>query len=217
MRTLIALLGLWTVLLPLRVAGQQADAGAQSQTASRPIPTPSVQDRIIAEAERYLDQPYVFGGRGGRPGCVGKKACMEGIDCLSLIFFAYEKVLGKPWTRYAVKPSITVQRKELGEPVKGLAGVLAADLDRRLLRKGDVLLFLLDGYNLQADQPLLTRGDTKYGVWHTALVHSAEGGKIKVIHAKPGDKVVVEPLDAIMFDGLFALRLPGEKVSAKGR
>ncbi|MGC4122450.1 MAG: hypothetical protein QM765_49305 [Myxococcales bacterium] len=71
-----------------------------------------------------------------------------------------------------------------------------------------MLLFLLEGYNLAADTPLLTRGEAQYGVWHTALVHSVEEGQVRVIHAKPGDRVVIEPLDAITFDGLFALRLP---------
>lgn len=171
-------------------------------------PAPTVQDRIVREAERHLGKPYVFGGRDGRPGCVGRKRCAEGIDCLSLLFFAFEEVAGKSWTRFAVKPSETVRRKELGEPVQGLAGVLAAELDRTLLRKGDVLLFLLDGYNLEADAPLLVRGETKYGVWHTGLVHGVSAAGVEVIHAKPGDRVVVEPLEAISFDGVFALRLP---------
>jgi hypothetical protein len=174
---------------------------------------PTVQDRIVAAAEQYLGKPYRFGGRDGRPGCVGAARCDEGIDCLSLVFFAYEKVLKKPWARFSVKPSVLVARRQLGVPVKGLAGVLAADLDRSLLRKGDVLLFLLKGYNLDADQPLLVRGEDKYGVWHTALVHGVEGDEVMVIQAKPGDRVVVEPLEAISFDGLLALRLP----PARGR
>ena len=45
---------------------------------------PTIQDKIIAAAEAYLGEPYVFGGRDGRPGCrQGRKRvrCPEGIDC----------------------------------------------------------------------------------------------------------------------------------------
>ena len=63
---------------------------------------PTVQDRIVAAAESYLGKPYVFGGRDGRPGCrrdSKRVRCRPGIDCQSLIFFAYEEALGRHWTR----------------------------------------------------------------------------------------------------------------------
>jgi len=161
-------------------------------------------------AETYLGQPYVFGGRAGRPGCrEGKRRvrCPGGIDCQSLIFFSYETVLGRAWTRYSVLPSVSIQRGELGQPVAGLAGVLRDDVDHTLLRRGDVLFFLLDGYNLDADKPLFEHGQAKYGTWHTGLVHCNDGSAVHVIHAKPGDQVTIEPLAAIAFDALYVVRL----------
>jgi hypothetical protein len=198
-------------LLPLG-----APTSAASAPASLPVvncasaaPTTSAE-QIVRAAETYLGREYVFGGRGGRPGCRdGKKRvrCLDGIDCQSLIFFSYESALGRAWTRYAVIPSISIQRGELGQPVAKLDGVLRDDIDRTLLRRGDVLFFLLDGYNLDADKPLLVRGGAKYGTWHTGLVHCGDGGEVQVIHAKPGDRVTIEPLDAISFDALYVVRL----------
>jgi hypothetical protein len=185
--------------------------------AIRPLParedstvSSSIPDQLIAAAEAYLGQEWVFGGRDGRMGCLenGKKVrCQKGIDCLSLIFFAYEKVLSKPWPQFSVVPSILVQRQELGRPVQGLDGILRQELDPKKLKKADVLFFLIKDANLDADKPLLIRGEDKYGVWHTGMVHDVSGDEVRVIHAKPGDKVVIEPLTAIEFDGLLAARL----------
>ena len=93
------------------------------------------------------------------------------------------------------------------------SGVLAAEVDSAKLQKGDVLFFLLRGYNLDADEPLLVRGDDRYGVWHTGLVHDVRDGKANVTHAKPGAEVLIEALDAVPFDGLFVVRLAMTVVS----
>lgn len=175
-----------------------------------PSAPPSRPDRIVAAAETFLGQPYVFGGRAGRSGCrsEGRRVrCQEGIDCQSLIFFAYEKVVGTHWTKFSVMPSQSVKNQRLGRPVPGLDGVLAGKLDRTKLRTGDVLFFLLPEYNLDADPALWTHEGMPYGVWHTALVHHAQDHDVRVIHAKPGAEVVIEPLDAIHFEALFVLRL----------
>ena len=169
----------------------------------------TVPDKIIAAAEKYLGKPYVFGGRDGRPGCRRdnkRVRCAEGIDCQSLIFFAYEKVLKTKWTSYSVMPSVCVRRNQLGRPVPGLDGVLRSDLDHGKLKKGDVLFFLWKNYNLETDRPLWVKGDDKYGVWHTGLIHGRKDKKVRAIHAKPGDKVLIEPLDNIEFDALFVVR-----------
>ncbi len=105
-------------------------------------------------------------------------------------------------------PSVCIKKNQLGKPVKGLDGVLADEFDQGMLRKGDVLFFLIQGYNLDADQPLMVRGEDRYGVWHTGLVHGIRKKKVEVIHAKPGDKVLIEPLDNIHFDAIFVVRLP---------
>ena len=170
----------------------------------------TAQDKIIAAAEAYLGEPYVFGGRDGRPGCRRDNKpvrCPEGIDCQSLIFFAYQKVFNTRWTRYSVMPSVCVRRNQLGRPVPGLDGVLRADLAKSKLKKGDVLFFLIKDYNLEADRPLWVKGQDKYGVWHTGLIHGRKDKQVRVIHAKPGDKVLIEPLDNIEFEALFVVRL----------
>lgn len=171
---------------------------------------PAVADKIISAAEKYLGAPYVFGGRDGRMGCLrgGKRVrCPDGIDCQSLIFFAYEQALKTRWTRHSVMPSVCVRRNQLGRPVPGLDGVLRADLDQGKLKKGDVLFFLWENYNLDADRPLWTKGERQYGVWHTGLVHGLKDNQARVIHAKPGEEVVIEPLFDIEFDALFVVRL----------
>ncbi|MBW2704186.1 MAG: hypothetical protein JRF33_25480 [Deltaproteobacteria bacterium] len=170
-----------------------------------------LQDRIIAEAERHLGKEYVFGGRDGRPGCLkqGRRVtCAQGIDCQSLIFFALEKVLDKPWRSFSVMPSKTVKRCEWGKPVSGLMGVLRAELKENKLHKADALFFLLEDYNLEADKALWKKKGKRYGVWHTGLVHRVKGDKAYVIHAKPGHKVVIEPLQEIEFEALYVVRIP---------
>lgn len=167
--------------------------------------------RVVEAAERWLGTEYVLGGRAGRRGCRrdGRRVrCPDGVDCQSLIFFAYEEVFGVPWTRFSVMPSVSVRRRRLGRPAPGLGGVLRSALKPDRLRPGDVLFFLAEGYNLEADSPLLVQDGLRYGVWHTGLVHHVEGGQVFVIHARPGDEVVIQPLDDVWFDGLYVLRKP---------
>jgi len=186
-------------------------AWAQGPSTPPSPPTESVQDQIIRAAEKHLGKSYVMGGRDGRAGCLdGKRRvrCPQGIDCLSLIYFAYQDVLGTPWRKFSVVPSVLLERRELGAPVPGVEGVLRQDLDPAKLRKGDVLFFLLRDYNLGADVPLLVRGEDRYGVWHTGLVYSVESGQAKVLHAKPGFEVRIDRLEDVLFDGVIALRLP---------
>lgn len=182
-------------------------------TASARSRAGALQDRIIAGAEQHLGKPYVLGGRDGRKECRrrGKPvACLPGIDCQSLIFFALEQATGKAWRSFSVMPSLSVRREEWGRPVPGLSGVLRADLRQAELRKGDALFFLLQDYNLEADPPLWRKGQARYGVWHTGLVHRVEAGQAFVIHAKPGSEVLVEPLRQVAFEALFVVRLPEE-------
>jgi len=203
----------------LEVACLPAFLLVTSAAAQPRSPAGSVGERLVVAAETYLGKPYMFGGRDGRRGCIqaGKRVrCPGGIDCQSLIFFAYERVLKTRWTRFSVFPSVSIRRKELGRPIAGLAGVLADEVDMALLAPGDVLFFLLEDYNLQADPALLVRNGHRYGTWHTGMVHSTGPGWVKVIHAKPGDKVVVEALGRVEFDGLFAVRWP-DQARAKSR
>ena len=173
--------------------------------------TPSeTAQKILTAAEAYEGQPYVFGGRLGRAGCRRKGQairCRPGIDCQSLIFFAFEDVLGTKWWDFSVMPTINVKRNELGHPVSGVNGVLREDLDASKLAPGDVLFFLFEGYNLDVDGPLHVVGDRKFGTWHTGFFHGASDGTYWVLHAAPGEHVKRQPLDEISFDALFAVRM----------
>ena len=168
---------------------------------------------ILAAAEAYQGHPYVFGGRLGRAGCRRKGRpvrCKPGIDCQSLLFFAYEDVLHRRWWTYSVMPTETVRDQELGAPVANVDGVLRADLDPSLLAPGDVLFFLLEDYNLDVDGPLYVDDDRKYGTWHTGFFHGIQGGRYQILHAAPGEHVRIQPLEEIPFDALYAVRVVPE-------
>lgn len=180
------------------------------------VPVPNVTPAsekaltLLTAAEVYQGEEYVFGGRLGKRGCRrnGKPVrCREGIDCQSLIFFAFEDVGGKRWWDYSVMPTINVKRGELGQPVQGLDGVLEADLNPSLLAPGDVLFFLMDDYNLEVDGPLFEKNGHRYGTWHTGLFYGVKNGEAQVLHAAPGDVVKIQPLQDIYFDALFAVRI----------
>jgi hypothetical protein len=86
-------------------------------------------------------------------------------------------------------------------------GILRDELDASLLRPGDVLFFLMEDYNLQADGPLLERDQRQYGTWHTGFFHSHVNGEHRVLHAAPGEQVRYDPIERIAFDGVYVLRL----------
>ena len=197
---------------PAQPKSEIGAASATSVAPASPTDESAIPTRILRAAEAYLGEPYAFGGRMGRPGCrdAGKRvACAEGIDCLSLLFFAYEAVLGTPWYRFSVTPTESVARQELGVPVPGLNGVLREALNPHELEPGDVLYFLLEGYNLEADGPLFSSGDRAYGTWHTGFFHSHVGGEHRVLHAAPGAQVRIDPITQIAFDAVVVVRHGG--------
>ncbi len=176
-------------------------------------PAQTVQDRIVSAAEKYLGKEYVFGGRDGQKRCRenGKRvACLHGIDCLSLLYFAYEDVFGTRWWTFPVVSSKLIEGEYFGKPVPGLNGVLRDKLDTGKLHKGDILFFMIEDYNLENDKPMLVEGRKKFGVWHTGIVHHVDNGRVVVIHAKPGAKVTIEPLDDISFEAVYVVRWDGE-------
>lgn len=196
---------------------------ASSESALSPPPTPTeppaplttakeseTARAILTAAEAYQGTEYVFGGRLGKRGCRrhGKPIrCREGIDCQSLIFFAFEEVQGKRWWEFSVMPTVNVKRGELGQPVKGLDGVLREEMDASQLAPGDVLFFLYEDYNLDVDGPLYEHKGRRYGTWHTGFFHGARDGRYWVLHAAPGEQVKVQALDEIGFDALYAVRM----------
>ncbi|MEZ4316151.1 MAG: hypothetical protein R3F61_01550 [Myxococcota bacterium] len=151
-------------------------------------------ERAVEVARQHLGTPYRWEGRGTQR--------LPGYDCLGILFRAWGRVDGRPWTTYEVNPSQLVAHGKLGAPVSGLEGVLRDDLpDLASLRPGDVLYFLLEGYTIP-DEPLLVRGEARYWPWHTGLY----AGSGIVLHASPGGEVMEQPLDEMRFDALFVTR-----------
>ena len=174
----------------------------------------AIGQRIVERAETYLGVEYVWGGRMGMRGCLqnGRRvACQQGLDCQSLIFFVFEDLFKKKWNRFSVMPSKNVRRRELGHPVPGMSGVLREKLDPKQLQPGDVVFFMLPDYNFDVDPPLWIHNGVKYGVWHTAIFHGFDGKHYNIIHANPGDKVMIDPIEEIHFEALYVLRWPERK------
>lgn len=123
-------------------------APAQAQTADRAS--------LVTAARNYLDRPYSWGGRGAS------------LDCLGLIFKAWQDVTGTSWKRISVYPTTMVEKQQLGAPVPALDGVLTADIPWDRLEPGDFILFLGAAEN-HAEPALVTVKGTPLWVWHTAL------------------------------------------------
>jgi cell wall-associated NlpC family hydrolase len=152
------------------------------------------QTAFVQAARSHLGTPYRWNGRG--------TSRLPGLDCLGILFRADEAVTGTPWREFAVNPSELVAGGLLGAAVPTLSGVLRDDVPHSHLQPGDVLYFLLAGYEIP-DEPLMVRGDVRYWPWHTGL-YAGEG---QVIHASPGaGKVVEEPLEHVGFDALYVTR-----------
>lgn len=181
--------------LPVRAQTPSAVQAEPADAATSVEITP-LAAAAIANAEALIGEPYRWGGRmtAGNPD----------IDCLGLLFLAYGPPTDTPWRRYPVDPSKIVNSKMLGEPVSGLDGTLKPDVDTSLLRPGDVMYLLIEGYEIP-DDPLLITETAKYWPWHTALY--VGGAEPTVIHADPGGVVKKQSLESMHFDALFVTRL----------
>ncbi len=178
-------------MLTLLVASAHADPEVlRPQRTETPV---GRADRVVALARGRLGEPYRWEGRG-----TGK---LPGFDCLGILFRSFGAVDDRKWWTYEVNPSELVAGGKLGSPVDGLSGVFREDLDPAALEKGDVLYFLLRDYEIP-DTPLLVRGEDRYWPWHTGL-YVGDG---RVLHARPGEEVMEQPLDAVAFDALFVTR-----------
>ncbi len=144
------------------LAGQIADA--------------ALVECALACAESHLGEKYRWGGR--------ITEALPGLDCLGLLYLAWGPCTDTPWSEYPVDPSKLVGSGLLGVSVSGAAGVLRDELGCDVLQPGDVLYFLLEGYQIE-DDPLLTKDNRNYWPWHTGLYL----GNQQVIHAQPGGVV----------------------------
>jgi len=187
------MLPLLAALLLAAPAPLAASDPPDQPAAAAVLTTPSSGQRAVDEARELLGRPYRWGGR--------EEAAHPGVDCLGLLYLSWGPVTGTPWRAYPVNPSQIVAGGLLGEPVPGLDGVLATDLDLALLRPGDVIYLLMARYRIP-DEPLWTHEGSPYWPWHTAMFT----GDGRAIHAAPGGTVREEELMAIPFDAVFVTR-----------
>lgn len=187
MRRTALLLALLTPALVLADATE--DSGVYAQ---RVVPATPRAAKAIENGLSYLGEPYLWNGRDTQR--------LPGLDCLGLLYRAWGPVTDTAWTAYPVNPSELVAGGLLGEPVKGTPA-LRRGFDVNTLRPGDVLYFLIEGYEIP-DEPLWVRGEARFWPWHTAL-YIGDG---EILHAAPGDKVRRQALDEILWDALLATR-----------
>ena len=170
---------------------------APAPRAASTAPSPTVEAAVLA-AKKYIGHHYEWAGRD--------TAKNPGIDCLGLLYLGFGEATGTPWRRYPVNPSQLVGSGLLGAPVPGLDGVLRAEIEWSKLRRGDVLYFLMEGYEIK-DTPLWVDAQgARYWPWHTGLY--LDEGRDLALHASPSAGVTEQPLDEIAFDALFVTRLP---------
>ena len=170
---------------------------APAPRAASTAPSPTVEAAVLA-AKKYIGHHYEWAGRD--------TAKNPGIDCLGLLYLGFGEATGTPWRRYPVNPSQLVGSGLLGGPVPGLDGVLRAEIEWSKLRRGDVLYFLMEGYEIK-DTPLWVDAQgARYWPWHTGLY--LDEGRDLALHASPSAGVTEQPLDEIAFDALFVTRFP---------
>lgn len=178
---LVLVIGICTLLIA------QVDVDSLNKT---------IGDKFFEAAKKYLGVPFVWEGRS-----------KEKLDCMGLIFLAYKDVTGKDWKKLSVYPSKLVKSGKLGRPVEGLDGVLKGDFEHTKLRKGDIIYFLVTEKIYDTDVPLVNIDSIPYWVWHMGIFAGFDScGVALCLNARPGDKVVIEPLEDIYFDAIFVTR-----------
>ncbi len=156
----------------------------------------SVGEKFLEAAKKYIGVPFVWGGRS-----------KAGLDCMGLPFLAYTDVTGKRWQRLSVYPSELVKSGKLGKPVSGLDGVFKDSIDYSRLKKGDIIYFLVP-YRIGNVEHFIKIDTIEYWVWHMGIYAGNDTlGVPLVLNARPGDKVVIEPIKDIYFDAIFVTRL----------
>lgn len=174
-------------LLFIVLFNSQADVDSIKET---------IGEIYLEAAKKYIDVPFVWGGRS-----------KYRLDCMGLPFLAYTDITGRRWQKLSVFPSELVESRKLGEPVKGLDGILGDSIDYAQLEEGDIIYFLIAtqvgnvGHFVEIDS-------AQYWVWHMGIFAGLdEQGMPLVLHARPGDKVVIEPMDDIFFEAIYVARM----------
>jgi cell wall-associated NlpC family hydrolase len=167
--------------------------------AATPALPPDAQARVVAEANKALEVPYVLGGR--------LRTAADGLDCQGLVFFALQPVSRCGWRSLSVMPTVSV-KGELGVPVPGASPVRADALADVVatLEPGDVVWWL-DTPENSAEPALTTLDGAAVWVWHVGL-YVGEGKVIIGDHL--AGKVVQEDLVAYTrahYAGVFVTRM----------
>lgn len=149
----------------------------------------SKRDEFIENARKYVETPYRWGGR------LTKKN--PGLDCLGLVFLSYSKTFETNWRDISVYPSEIIEKEQLGNPIKGLNGVLKENLDISKLEKGDIV-YLLTNSEIN-DKSLAKINGQEYWPWHVGIYSDKE--KNLFLEAKPGDMVMEHSFNDILKDG----------------
>jgi len=194
---------LWASL----VACASAPAVSTDATAHPPelVPPPAApllrgQPELVAAARAYLGRPYRFGGRGAE------------LDCMGLVFLAWQDAGLGSWRRLSVMPTRLVAAAQLGTPVPGLSPAGSPTLPTELLAPGDVLFFLGRAEN-PAEPSLATLDGTPLWVWHMGL-YAGGPDQSFVVGDHYAGRVVEPSLPAYLaahreYVGVYAVRPEG--------
>jgi cell wall-associated NlpC family hydrolase len=193
-----------SLLLTLAACAEPASAAAPAEPApptpvapAPPAATPALAPPLVERARAYLGRPYAFGGRG------------ENLDCMGLVFLAWEDAGRGRWRKLSVNPTTLVSRASLGQPVPAVSPAAAAGLDLGALAPGDVLFFL--GYEENPAEPALaTLAEGEAWVWHMGMY---SGGGDFIVGDHYAGRVVEEPLLPYLarhenYAGVYAVRPP---------
>ncbi len=160
---------------------------------------------LVREARRLRDARYEFGGRM-------KDGADPTIDCMGLVFLAYQQVYGTRWQQHSPTPTKLIPRGTLGTPVEGFEGIPNDAIEYDKLQPGDIVFVLRHEKNPKEPALAKLNGDDAW-VWHMGIY---SGGKQRrLLHADPFHECVVEvPLDAYLSnvwygnDGIYVVRPP---------
>lgn len=194
-----------SLLLTLAACAEPASAAAPAEPAppapvapAPPAATPAPAPPLVERARAYLGRPYAFGGRG------------KSLDCMGLVFLAWEDAGRGRWRKLSVNPTTLVSRASLGQPVPGVSPAAAAGLDLGALAPGDVLFLL--GYDENPAEPALaTLAEGEAWVWHMGMY---TGGGNFIVGDHYAGRVVEEPLLPYLarhenYAGVYAVRPQG--------
>jgi len=143
---------------------------------------------FVENARKYLGVNYEWGGR--------LTATNPKIDCLGLLFLAYSETFDFNWEELSVYPNKLVKSGKLGDPIKGLDGILCENVDITKLKGGDIIYLL--STNEINDEPLTNIEGINYWPWHTGIY----SGENLFLEARPGLKVIERSFDEVLEENI---------------